>query len=259
MTKGSKNITLIPITGVPEIGVGDDLVQIVSEAASNGGRTIEDGDVLVFAQKIVSKSQGRIVDLNDVKPSDFAQTLSIEVSKDPRLVEVILSETTKIIKMDQRKPDKGRLIVETRGGVISANAGVDASNVSGGDMVTLLPVDSDESARGLADGVNTLLGVEVAVIITDTVGRPWRDGLVDIAIGCAGIRALKDYRGEKDSKGFELNATVMAVADEISSAAGLLMEKAASVPVVIVRGYDFEEADSGARELIRDPEDDLFR
>jgi len=259
MTKGSKNITLIPITGIPEIQERDDLAKIVSDAASAGGLSIEDGDILVFAQKIVSKSEGRIVDLNDVTPSDFAQTLSKEVSKDPRLVEVILSETTKIIKMDQRKPDKGRLIVETRGGVISANAGVDASNVSGGNMVTLLPVDSDESARSLADGVNTLLGVEVAVIITDTVGRPWRDGLVDIAIGCAGIRALKDYRGEKDSKGFELNATVMAVADEISSAAGLLMEKAASVPVVIVRGYDFEKADYGASELIRDPEDDLFR
>ena len=259
MTNRSNSITLIPITGIPEIDVGDDLAKIVSDAASAGGLSIEDGDVLVIAQKIVSKSEGRIVDLSGVTPSDFAQTLSKEVSKDPRLVEVILSETTKIIKMDQRKPEKGRLIVETRGGVISANAGVDASNVTGGDKVTLLPVDSDESARGLTRGFKSLIGVEVAVIITDTVGRPWRDGLVDIAIGCAGIRALKDYRGEKDSKGFELNATVMAVADEIASSAGLLMEKAESVPVVIVRGYDFEKADTGARELIRAPEDDLFR
>ena len=161
--------------------------------------------------------------------------------------------------MDQRKPEKGRLIVETRGGVISANAGVDASNVSGGDNVTLLPIDSDESARGLSQGFNDLRGSEIAVIITDTVGRPWRDWLLDFAIGCAGIKALKDYRGEKDSKGFELNATVMAVADEIASAAGLLMEKSDSVPVVIVRGYSFEKADTGAKELIRDPEEDLFR
>ncbi len=259
MTNRPNSITLIPIAGIPEIGVGDDLVKIVSDAATAGGLTIENSDVLVFAQKIVSKSEGRIVDLNDVEPSNFARTLSTEVSKDPRLVEVILSETTKIIKMDQRKPEKGRLIVETRGGVISANAGVDASNVTGGDKVTLLPVDSDESARALARGFKERLGTEIAIIITDTVGRPWRDGLVDIAIGCAGIKALKDYRGEKDSKGFELNATVMAIADEIASAAGLLMEKADSVPVVIVRGYEFEKGGTGATELIRDPEEDLFR
>jgi coenzyme F420-0:L-glutamate ligase/coenzyme F420-1:gamma-L-glutamate ligase len=172
---------------------------------------------------------------------------------------VILSETTKIIKMDQRKPEKGRLIVETRGGVISANAGVDASNVSGGNMVTLLPIDSDKSADKLADGFKEKLGVYVAIIITDTVGRPWRDGLVDIAIGCSGIKALKDYRGETDSKGFELNATVMAVADEIASAAGLLMEKTDSVPVVLVKGYKYESGGRGAKELIRNPEDDLFR
>ncbi len=175
------------------------------------------------------------------------------------MIEVILSETTKIIKMDQRKPEKGRLIVETRGGVISANAGVDASNVSGGDKVTLLPIDSDESADKLARGFNLSLGFDVAVIITDTVGRPWRDGLVDIAIGCSGIKALKDYRGESDSKGFELNATVMAVADEVASAAGLLMEKADSVPVVIVRGYKYDTKGVGAKELIRNPEEDLFR
>ena len=136
---------------------------------------------------------------------------------------------------------------------------VDTSNVSGGDMVTLLPIDSDKSADILAEDFKEKLGFEVAVIITDTVGRPWRDGLVDIAIGCSGIKALKDYRGETDSKGFELNATVMAVADEIASAAGLLMEKAESVPVIIVRGYDYETKGKGAKELIRNPEDDLFR
>ena len=259
MNKESKTLSLIPITDIPEIQVGDDLVKLVSEAAAAQGITIEGGDILVIAQKIVSKAEGRIVDLEEVDPSGFAKTLSKEVSKDPRLIEVILAETTKIIKMDQRKPEKGRLIVETRGGVISANAGVDASNVTGGDTVTLLPIDSDESARSLAKGFNDLHSTEVAVIITDTVGRPWRDGLVDIAIGCAGIKALKDYRGETDSKGFELNATVMAIADEIAGAAGLLMEKAEAVPVVIVRGYDFEKADTGAKELIRDPEDDLFR
>ena len=253
------SISIIPIKGIPEIVPNDDLITIISDAVTNSDLTIEEGDILVLAQKIISKAENRIVDLSDVSPSPYAHTLSKEVSKDPRLIEVILSETTKIIKMDQRKPEKGRLIVETRGGVISANAGVDASNVSGGDMVTLLPIDSDESADMISEGFRDKLGFDVAVIITDTVGRPWRDGLVDIAIGCSGIKALKDYRGETDSKGFELNATVMAVADEIASAAGLLMEKADSVPVVLVRGYEYETKGSGAKELIRNPEDDLFR
>ena len=259
MTMSRQAISIIPVTAVPEIEPNDDLATIVLKAVSDTGLSIDEGDVLVFAQKIISKAENRIVDLNDVSPSPYAHTLSKELSKDPRLIEVILGETTKIIKMDQRKPEKGRLIVETRGGVISANAGVDASNVSGGDMVTLLPVDSDKSADKLAGGFKENLGIDVAVIITDTVGRPWRDGLVDIAIGCSGIKALKDYRGQRDSKGFELNATVMAVADEIASAAGLLMGKAQGVPVVLVKGYKYETGGTGAKELIRNPEDDLFR
>ena len=258
MTKTAQQISLIPIKGIPEIQPNDDLAAIIDNATTESGLTIEQGDILVVAQKIISKAENRITDLNDITPSPYAHMLSKEVSKDPRLIEVILSETTKIIKMDQRKPEKGRLIVETRGGVISANAGVDASNVSGGDMVTLLPIDSDKSADILAADLKDKLGIDVAVIITDTVGRPWRDGLVDIAIGCSGIKALKDYRGETDSKGFELNATVMAIADEIASAAGLLMEKADSVPVIIVHGYDYDTVGSGAKELIRNPEDDLF-
>jgi len=252
-------ISIIPVRGIPEIMPGDDLVKVVSRAVKDRGLSILDGDIVVFAQKIISKAENRIVRLSEVEPSPFALTLSREVSKDPRLVEVILGETTKIIRMDQRKPDKGRLIVETRGGVISANAGVDASNVSGGDSVTLLPVDSDLSAENLVQGFKSASGVEIAVIITDTVGRPWREGLVDIAIGCSGIRPLMDYRGREDSKGLVLSATVMAVADEIASAAGLVMEKADSVPVVIVRGYGFEKGGGGAREMIRNPEDDLFR
>ena len=259
MSKVSGEISIIPVRGIPEITPGDDLVRTVLRALKENGISLEKGDIVVFAQKIISKAENRIVALKDVEPSPFAETLSREVSKDPRLVEVILSETTKIIKMDQRKPEKGRLIVETRGGVISANAGVDASNVSGGDSVTLLPLDSDASADKLARGFKAEGGADVAVIITDTVGRPWREGLVDIAIGCSGIRALKDYRGRKDSKGLLLSATVMAVADEVASAAGLVMEKADSVPVVIVRGYGYEAGGGGAGELIRNPEDDLFR
>lgn len=259
MAESPESISIIPVRGIPEIRPGDDLVKIVCLAVKERGLSILDGDIVVFAQKIISKAENRIVKLNEVEPSPFALTLSKEVSKDPRLVEVILSETTKIIRMDQRKPEKGRLIVETRGGIISANAGVDASNVSGGDSVTLLPVDSDKSAGNLVRGFKTETGADVAVIITDTVGRPWREGLVDIAIGCSGIRPLRDYRGREDSKGLVLNATVMAVADEIASAAGLVMEKTDSVPVVVIRGYRFEKGDGGAREIIRKPEDDLFR
>ncbi len=252
-------ISIIPITGIPEIKPDDNLAEIILHAAKQCGVAIEENDVVVVAQKIISKAEGRIVDLNDVTPSTFAETLSREVSKDPRLIEVILSETTKIIKMDQRKPEKGRLIVETRGGVISANAGVDSSNVSGGDSVTLLPLDSDKSARGLAKALSDKSGVSVAVIITDTVGRPWREGLVDIAIGCAGIDALKDFRGGTDSKGFLLNATVMAVADQLATAGGLVMEKTDDVPVVIIRGYNFSDGGNGAKDLIRPADEDLFR
>ncbi|MFI5323041.1 MAG: coenzyme F420-0:L-glutamate ligase [Thermodesulfobacteriota bacterium] len=259
MEKYDGTISIIPVRGIPEINPGDDLVKLVAQAVKEQGLSIRDGDILVFAQKIISKAEGRIVRLSDVEPSPFALILSREVRKDPRLVEVILGETTKIIKMDQRKPEKGRLIVETRGGVISANAGVDASNVSGGDSVTLLPVDSDESAEKLALRFKETTGVDVAVIITDTVGRPWREGLVDIAIGCTGMKPLRDLRGKEDSKGLVLIATVMAVADEIASAAGLAMEKTDAIPVVIVRGYEFEKGRGGAREIIRMPENDLFR
>ncbi len=259
MSGAPKPLSIIPVPGIPEISPGDDLVQILSRAAGEAGISLEEGDVVVFAQKVVSKAEGRIVDLNDVEPSPFAEAVAKNFGKDPRLVEVIFSETTKIIRMDQRKPDKGRLIVETRGGIISANAGVDASNVSGGDRVTLLPVDSDESAKKLAEGIRRVFGVEAAVIITDTVGRPWRDGLVDIAIGCHGIKALRDLRGGRDAKGLVLIATVMADADELASAAGLVMEKSSSVPVVIIRGYEYQRGGTGARELIRDPEEDLFR
>jgi len=253
-----KQLSIIPVPGIPEIKPGDDLVRILADAAGEAGISVEEGDVVVFAQKIVSKTEGRIVDLNEVEPSPFAESVAKTLGKDPRLVEVIFSETTKVIRMDQRKPEKGRLIVETRGGIISANAGVDASNVSGGDHVTLLPIDSDESAKKLAEGIRRTFGVEAAVIITDTVGRPWRDGLVDIAIGCHGMKAM-DLRGGLDAKGLPLIATVMADADELASAAGLVMEKAASIPVVIIRGYEYEKGGTGAREIIRDPEEDLFR
>src|SRR3990170_5688031 len=191
-------ISIIPILGIPEIKPGDDLVKMVIDAAFKQDTAIQDKDILVFAQKIVSKSEGRIVKINDVSPSPFAVETGKLLDKDPRIVEIILGESRRIVKMD-----RGRLIVENTNGIVSANAGVDISNVSGGDEATLLPKDPDESAKRFAEGFKKELGVDVAVIITDTVGRPWRDGLVQIAIGCYGISPLKDYRGRKDSKGYD--------------------------------------------------------
>jgi len=247
-------ISIIPITGIPEIKLGDDLVKTVTDAVFKQDISILDGDIVVLAQKIVSKAEGRTVKLNEVTPSFFAIKFANDWNKDPRIVEVVLRETKRVVKMD-----KGRLIVETKHGIICANAGIDASNVSGGETVTLLPLDPDESARRIAQGFKEKLGVKIAIIITDTVGRPWRDGLTEIAIGCWGIKPLKDYRGKPDLKGYELRATLIAIADEIAGAAGLVMGKTNAVPVVIVRGYTYEPGEMGAKELIRKPEDDLFR
>jgi coenzyme F420-0:L-glutamate ligase/coenzyme F420-1:gamma-L-glutamate ligase len=253
------SVSIIPVIGIPEIQPGDNLVRVVIEATRKNNISIISGDIIVFAQKIVSKSEGRMVKLSDVSPSSFAISLGKTLHKDPRIMEVILGETKRIVKMDSQESCKGRFIVETHIGVICANAGIDASNVSGGDTITLLPVDPDTSARKLVEGFKKELGVEVAVVITDTVGRPWRQGLTEIAIGCWGMKPLKDYKGQQDSKGYELRATVLAIADEIAGAAGLVMGKTDSIPVAIVRGYRYEPGGKGARELIRNPEEDLFR
>ncbi len=255
----ARELRLVPLKGIPEVKKGYALGEIILRAASEEDFSFADGDIVVVAQKVVSKAEGRIVNLSEVTPSDFAITVSREVSKDPRLVEVILGETKRIIRMDQRESGKGRLIVETERGLVLANAGVDASNVSGGRDVTLLPVDSDRSAAGIRDCIKKETGRDVAVIISDTVGRPWREGLCDIAIGCCGMKALSDLRGEKDSSGFELAATEMATADQVACAAGLLMEKTAATPVVIVRGVNYIREEGSSGELIRNPALDLFR
>lgn len=259
MNKSVQPLQIIPVYGIPEIKPKDNLGQIIASAIKNESLDIKSRDIIVIAQKIVSKAENRIVDLKKVKPSNFAEKLSEEISKDPRLLEVILSETTKIIKMDERVSGKGRLIVETIGGLILANAGVDASNVSGGDRVTLLPLDSDNSAKLIRKQIKLITKKNVAIIISDTVGRPWRNGLLDIAIGCSGINPLRDQRGELDSKGLQLVATEMATADQVACAAGLLMEKAEGIPVVIVRGCNYLSGNKGSSDLIRDPKEDLFR
>ncbi|MCH8029598.1 MAG: coenzyme F420-0:L-glutamate ligase [Candidatus Dadabacteria bacterium] len=247
-------IDLIPIKGLPEIKPGDDLVRMVIDAARQSGVTIKEGDIIVFAAKILSKVEGRFVRIEDVKPTPFAYGAAKVLDKDPRVVEIILREALRIIKME-----KGKLIVENMHGVICANAGVDLSNVRGGEEALLLPKEPDSTARALHEGFRNELGIEAAVVVTDTVGRPWRDGLVQVAIGCYGISPMKDYRGEHDSKGFDLQATVLAQVDEVSSAAGLLLGKTEGVPVVIVRGYNYDKSTEGASKILRNPDDDLFR
>ncbi len=248
------SISIMPILGLPEIKPGDNLVRAVIDASVKQGVSLKDRDIVVFAQKIVSKSEGRIVRISDFTPSSFALETGKLLDKDPRVVEIILGESRRIVRMD-----KGRLIVENNLGIVSANAGVDMSNVGGGMEATLLPQDPDGSARMLGEGFKKELGLDLPVIITDTVGRPWREGLTQIAIGCYGLSPVKDYRGKKDSKGYDLRATVLAVADDISSAAGLVMGKTEGVPVVIVRGYEYENSTEGAKRLLRDPDNDLFR
>ena len=253
------NIQLIPVSPFPEIKPGDNLPTIISSTIKKLGVELKNNDIIVVAQKIVSKAEKRVVNLNKVKPTEFSKSVAKEVAKDPKLVEVILSETKKIIRMDMRKEGHGRLIVETRDGLILANAGVDTSNVTGGNSVTLLPLDSDKSAEKIRNRIFKTLGKKVAVIITDTVGRPWREGLVDIAIGSAGIAPLDDKRGQKDKRGFLLNATVMATGDQVASAAGLLMDKNSQTPLIVVKGVNYKKSSKGSKPLIRDAKNDLFR
>jgi coenzyme F420-0:L-glutamate ligase/coenzyme F420-1:gamma-L-glutamate ligase len=250
----SSEIRLISIHGIPEIRPGDDLGTMIMRAAEKMRLKLSDGDIITVAQKVISKAEGRLVNLESVTPSEFANEIAKKQQRDPRLVEVILSESAAIIRSDERV-----LITETKHGFVCANAGVDRSNVVGKDWVSLLPVAPDDSALLLKTRLAELLNVNVAVIITDTFGRAWREGLTNAAIGVAGLKPLKDFRGKTDDHGKELSATVLAVADEIAAASGLLMRKTARIPVVVMRGYYFDHGDGGARELVRPRDRDLFR
>ena len=249
----TKAIQVIPVPGIPEITQGDDVAALIAGAISNGKVSLLERDVLVIAQKIVSKAEGRIVQLESIEPSQRAREWAEAFDKDPRVVEVVLRESMRIVRME-----RGVLISETRHGFICANAGVDTSNVSEG-TVTLLPTDPDASALKIRQSLEAVFGIHLAVIVSDTFGRPWREGLVNVALGVSGIAPLVDYRGRKDSRGRQLKVTVMAVADELASAAELVMGKSDGIPVAIVRGFDYEPRDASGRELIRIPELDLFR
>jgi coenzyme F420-0:L-glutamate ligase/coenzyme F420-1:gamma-L-glutamate ligase len=244
-----------PIPGIPEIEPGADLAGIVLDAAQRHSMGISAADVLVFAQKVVSKAEGRLRALEDVEPGDRARALASELDKDPRLVQVILDESSDVVRAD-----RGVLITRTRQGHVCANAGVDSSNVPG-DLVSLLPEDSDESARRLRAEVGRRLGEAPAVVVSDSFGRPWRLGQTEVAIGCAGLFPLDDRRGLHDALGQELKATLPAIADQAASAAGLARSKDGREGVVIVRGLQrfITGADGpGAAALVRARADDLF-
>ncbi|MFY9531008.1 MAG: coenzyme F420-0:L-glutamate ligase [Candidatus Acidiferrales bacterium] len=246
-------IRVLPIKGIPEIHPGDNLGTILAEALQQGGIRVAESDVFVIAQKIVSKAEGRIVQLDSVKASEKARHWADEYRKDERLVELALQESRRIIRME-----RGVLIVETRHGFVCANAGVDASNTPPG-TATLLPEDPDRTARELAAEFSTTFGVPIAVIISDTFGRPWREGLTNVAIGVAGIAPLIDYRGQRDSSNRPLQATVIALADELASAAELVMGKLNGVPAAVVQGFQYRSREGSGRNLLRAPDQDLFR
>ena len=242
------------IEGLPEFTPGMDLVFPILQAAQTQGTPVQDGDILVVTQKVVSKVEGQLVDLSTITPSHLAEQWAREYGRDPRLIEVALRESIRISRMD-----RGVLVTETHHGFYCVNAGVDASNVPGDGIVALLPQDPDASAQRMREAVHQAVGLQVAVVITDTWGRPWRQGVTNMAIGSAGIAVVQDYRGLTDPFGYELSASVVAVVDELASAAELVMGKMDMVPVAIVRGYQYETSQGGVRDLARPPEQDLFR
>jgi coenzyme F420-0:L-glutamate ligase/coenzyme F420-1:gamma-L-glutamate ligase len=247
------SIEIVGVTGLPEIEPGADLPRLITEAIRRHAIPMDGRSVCVVTSKIVSKAEGCVIDLNSVTPSRFAREWAAQHGKDARVIEVVLSESRRVVRMD-----RDLLITETRHGFVCANAGVDSSNAPAGAVLTL-PVDPDASARRISEALAAAFACRVPVIISDTFGRPWREGFVNVAIGVAGMPALRDYRGTFDPSGRPLTVTVMALADEIASAAELVMEKVARVPVAVVRGVDIGEGAGRAQDLLRAPDRDLFR
>jgi coenzyme F420-0:L-glutamate ligase/coenzyme F420-1:gamma-L-glutamate ligase len=250
----SQHIQIIGLRGAPEAQPGDDLARMAQDAATATGVSFQDGDILVVAQKVVSKAEGLLVDLRTIEPSDLALRYAQQWGRDPRQTEVVLRESVRVVRMDH-----GLIISQTRHGYVCANAGVDASNVPGGDYALLLPRDPDGSAERLRSGIRALAGVEVAVIISDSFGRPWRLGIVNVALGVSGMAPLADYRGQPDDFGRIMTSSVMAVADEVASAAELVAGKVNRTPFIIVRGYPYQRAEGKGADIIMDAASDLFK
>ena len=246
-----KGLEVLGVDGFPEIRPGEDLNRLIRDAVAGNLRT---GDVLVVTHKIVSKAEGRLVDLGTVEPSALARDYATRYGKDPRQIEVVFRESRRIVRMD-----RGIVISETHHGFVCANAGVDASNIPDEDVVCLLPVDPDASASRLRDALAENPGVEVAVVISDSFGRAWRHGITDVAIGVSGMDPVADYRGLDDPHGYPMEASVLAVADELAAAAELVMGKTEGIPLAVIRGYSYSPAPGNAKELLMPPERDMFR
>lgn len=251
-------IRIMPISGIDEIPPGSDLGLLIFRAMQAQQMKLQRGDILVVTQKIVSKAEGRVVNLDEVQPSAFARAFAQEFNKDAAHVEVVLRESKRIVRMDH-----GVLISETRHGFICANAGVDESNVNGARYLTLLPLDPDGSASQIRARLQELAGegadFDIALIISDTWGRPWREGQVNVAIGVAGMAPLVDYRGQSDPYGYQMHASMIATADELASAAELVMGKIDRVPVALLRGYAYQPGDGSGKALLRNAATDMFR
>lgn len=248
-------VRVLPLRGLPEIRQGDDLAALLLNAAERAPvEGLRDGDVLVVTHKIVAKAEGCSVDLRTVEPSPFARMFAERWGKDARQVEVVLRESARIVRMD-----RGVMICETHHGFVCANAGVDRSNAGAAETVLTLPRAPDLSAQVIRAAVSQRTGVTVAVVVSDTFGRAWREGLVNVAIGCAGLRPLRDERDRVDADGYVLKASILAVADELASAAELVMGKLGGIPAAVIRGYAYDVGEGSARELQRAPEKDMFR
>jgi coenzyme F420-0:L-glutamate ligase/coenzyme F420-1:gamma-L-glutamate ligase len=255
-------VQILPIAGIPEIHAGDPIAAIITDAIATSIGSLRANDIVVVTHKVVSKAEGKLVSLSTIEPSALATRIGTDYGKDARQVEVVLREARRIIRMVN-----GLIIAETRHGFVCANAGVDASNVAP-DVVCLLPDDPDASADGIRTALTERFFAEsspgdrpIGVIVTDSFGRPWRNGIVNVAIGVSGIAPLADYRGQQDSAGYELHASVLAVADEIASAAELVMHKLAARPVAVIRGYEWQASPraESARDLVMPDERNLFR
>jgi coenzyme F420-0:L-glutamate ligase / coenzyme F420-1:gamma-L-glutamate ligase len=248
-----QRLQVIPLLGIPELTKGSDLVNLILESMERTGVVAEDGDIFVVKQKAVSKAEGRVVSLDEIRPGKKAKALARAQKKDPRLVELILKESVRVVRAGH-----GVIITETRHGFVCANSGIDQSNVGTG-LAALLPVDPDKSSRQIRRGLERATGRRLAVVVTDTFGRPWRRGQTDVAIGCSGIAPLNPYAGKKDKYGYVLRVTEPAVVDEIAGAAELATGKLTGIPVSIVRGVQYRRSEDGARSLVMQKRRDLFR
>jgi coenzyme F420-0:L-glutamate ligase/coenzyme F420-1:gamma-L-glutamate ligase len=248
-----KRLEIIAVEGIGEVAAGDSLGKLICGACARLGLKLSSRDIVVVAHKIVSKTEGRIVDLDTVVPSARALEIASELDKDPRLTELILRESRRVVRTGGKT-----IIVETRHGFICANAGVDLSNAGSGRAI-LLPLNPDQSAARIRDQIEAVTRAAPGVIVSDSFGRPWRLGTTDVALGVAGLNPVKDYRGDTDRYGYELRASMAAVADEIASAAELVMGKKDGIPVVLVRGYPIDSRKGSAQDLLRPEAEDLFR